>query len=100
MVANLTTASATTELPAFNKTSIPIGPNDSIVESTVIDVPHCHLSTLPIFVLHKTETTGCLVNPVKAHNNATHLASSTKELPNLFLSSVEGQIANIQSGRP
>ena len=56
-------------------------------------------SNCSLHVLYKAETAWSKLVLVEAHHYALDFACDGKELPNLFFSRKEGQIADIDSGR-
>jgi hypothetical protein len=98
LVPDLASALSATILPALGKALVQIGPNDALVELGAANVLHAVERVLVRVVLDEAEAAGCLLEAVKAHDEAFDLAAFAEQLVDLFLGCVEGEVADVERG--
>lgn len=89
LISDLTTALATTVLPALLEPWIKIGTDDTLVKLRATHILHAVECILVSVVLDEAEATWRLGEAVKTHDEALDLTAFAEELVNLFFGSVE-----------
>ena len=60
----------------------------------------CH--QLPVVgeggILHKAESTWCLLHPVQSHDDSLYLPTHREQLVYLFFTGVEGKVSHVERG--
>lgn len=98
LVAHLATGLTAAVLPALGEAFIEIGPDDTLIQLGAADVLHAVEGVLVSVVLDEAEAARCLLEAVEAHDQAFDLAAFAKQLVDLLLGGVEGQIADVERG--
>jgi len=98
LIPHLPPCLASSILPAFHKASVPVSPDDPVIESSSIDEPHSSFSILPQVELEEAKTAGSSLELVQAHHHPLHLPTLAKELIYLLLGCVEAHVAHVERG--
>lgn len=96
LIPNLPSTLAATILPPLRKTLIKITADYALVQLRAADVLHAVQRVLMRVVLDKTEAAGRFVEAVQAHDQALDAAAFAKELVDLLLGRVEGEVADVE----
>ena len=99
LVSDLPAALSSSELPSKFKPRVPVDSDLSPIDNLEVEAVKCLLSLCPCSILEEAETARSLLDFVESHNQVHDLAALRKELIELGLVSVEGQIPNIKRGR-
>merc|ERR1719443_2571087 len=83
-------------LTALNETSVPVRPDDPVVQPGPVDVPQCVLRVLPGVILHETEAAWSSFKLVQSHHHPLHFPAHPEQLVDLLLRGVEGHVADVQ----
>lgn len=92
----LSTTSTTAVLATLDESGVPIGSNNSVIKTAMINVAHSHFCAFAILVLDETKATGGLIQTMETHNNSSNLASPTEQFPYLFFSCIKWKVANVK----
>eukprot|EP00401_Gymnodinium_catenatum_P020360 CAMPEP_0117551536 /NCGR_PEP_ID=MMETSP0784-20121206/49241_1 /TAXON_ID=39447 /ORGANISM="" /LENGTH=276 /DNA_ID=CAMNT_0005348577 /DNA_START=51 /DNA_END=878 /DNA_ORIENTATION=+ len=95
VVAPLVAGLAAAILAALCDASVPIDSNQPLVEVGLVQQVHRLGGLLVGHELHEAETARRLLESVQAHDDPLHLAAFRKELVNLLLCGVEGQVPDV-----
>lgn len=96
-ISHLSSRFAAAILPSFPEASVPVRPDDTVVQPCAIDETHCIFCACSCVVFYEAESTGSLLDLIQTNDDALHVSTFRKQLVYLFLGGVEGQIPNIQS---
>jgi hypothetical protein len=97
-IPNLSSALASAILPALGESLIQIGSNNALIQLGAANVLHAVERILMGVVLDEAEAARCLLEAVKAHDEALDFPAFAEELVYLLLGGVEGEIADIEGG--
>ena len=98
LVPDLTSRLPSPVLTSLDEPGVEIRPDDPVVQSGAVDVPHSVLAVLSEIVLHKTEPTGSPLELVQPHDDSLDLPAHPEELVYLLLGGVEAHVADVEGG--
>lgn len=98
-IANLSSCFSASVLSALDKSGVPIGSDDTVVQTRTVDVPHTIFSIRALVVLDETKPTGSLFVLVQAHDYPSDVAAFCKQLVDLLFGRVKRQVSNVKCRR-
>jgi len=98
LIPHLPSCLASSILPAFHKASVPVGPDNPVIEASTIDEPHSSFSILPQVELKEAKAAGGPLELVQPHHHPLHLSTFAKELVDLLFCRVEAHVAHVERG--
>lgn len=99
LIPNLSAALAASILTALDEAGVPVAPDNPIVETGAIYPLHRLEGVLAVVKLYEAEAAGRSAKLVQADDDAPDLAAPTKEVVDLLLRRVEGQVAHVEGRR-
>lgn len=97
LISHLSSRFATAILSSLFEASIPVCPDDPVIQPRAINEAHGILCTSTCVVFYKAESTGCLFDFIQTNDDALDVSTFRKQLMYLLLCGIEGEIPNIQS---
>jgi len=94
-VSHLSAALSSSILSSFRESSIPIGSDGSVVESSAVNEPETSGGILFGIILGETEATRSLSESIQSHDDSFDLSRSREKFVDLFFGREEGKVTDV-----
>merc|ERR1719234_1318108 len=94
-VSYLSTLFSTSKLTSFNKSSIPVTTDHTVIKFSAINVFNTLFRTLSIVHYNKTKSAWSLLDSVESHYNLSNFSCPFEEVVDLKFGCEEAEITNV-----